>query len=74
MLFVTQTKTQDRVIVPLQPVTKRILEKYAMETPQVNNVEFNFHINEIAKLAGLDELKKVQMIKKLWKMKPGLVG
>lgn len=55
MLFVTQTKTTDRVVVPLRPEAKAILEKYSMEMPQISNPEFNFHIKEVARRAGLDE-------------------
>jgi integrase len=55
MLFITQTKTTDRIVVPLRPETKDILEKYNMEMPQISNPEFNFYIKEVAKLAGLNE-------------------
>jgi integrase len=55
MLFVTQTKTGGRVVVPLRPEAKAILEKYDMSMPQLNNVEFNFHIKEVARRAGLNE-------------------
>ncbi|GGH66712.1 hypothetical protein HNQ91_001813 [Filimonas zeae] len=55
MLFITQTKTTDRVVVPLRPATKAILEKYNMEMPLINNVDFNFQIKEVARLAGFNE-------------------
>jgi integrase len=55
MLFITQTKTTDRIVVPLRPETKAILDKYNMEMPQISNPEFNFYIKEVAKLAGLNE-------------------
>src|SRR5258708_32197333 len=59
MLFVTQTKTGGRVVVPLRPEAKAILEKYHMEMPQLNNVEFNFYIKVVARLAGLQEKIKI---------------
>ena len=55
MLFITQTKTDDRVVVPLRPDTKTILNKYNMEMPPVSNPDFNFHIKEVARMAGLTE-------------------
>lgn len=55
MLFVKQTKTGDRVVVPLRPEAQAILEKYSMEMPQISNVEFNFYIKIVARLAGLHE-------------------
>jgi integrase len=58
MLFVTQTKTSGRVVVPLRPEAKAILEKYNMEMPQVSNPEFNFYIKEVARLAGINEVIK----------------
>ncbi len=58
MLFITQTKTTDRIVVPLRPETKAILEKYDMEMPQISNPDFNFYIKEVAKQAGLNEMIK----------------
>lgn len=58
MLFVTQTKTGGRVVVPLRPEAKAILVRYNMYMPQLNNVEFNFHIKEVARRAGLNEMIK----------------
>ncbi|MDR3714778.1 MAG: phage integrase SAM-like domain-containing protein [Puia sp.] len=59
MLFVTQAKTGGRVVVPLRPEARAILEKYEMLMPKLNNVEFNFYIKEVARLAGLDEKVKI---------------
>jgi hypothetical protein len=59
MLFVTQTKTGDRVVVPLRPEAQAILEKYQMEMPQINNADFNFYIKEVARRAGLEEKVKI---------------
>ncbi|HVU59087.1 MAG TPA: site-specific integrase [Puia sp.] len=58
MLFVTQEKTGKRVVVPLRPEARAILEKYHMQMPQLNTVEFNFHIKEVARQAGLNEMIK----------------
>jgi len=55
MLFIMQTKTSDRIVVPLRPEAKAILEKYNMEMPQVSNVDFNFYIKEVAQLAGFND-------------------
>jgi site-specific recombinase XerD len=55
MLFITQTKTTDRIVVPLRSETRAILEKYNMEMPQISNPDFNFYIKEVAKLAGISE-------------------
>lgn len=55
MLFITQTKTDDRVVVPLRPDTQAILEKYHMEMPSISNTEFNFFIKEVARVAGLTD-------------------
>jgi integrase len=58
MLFVTQAKTGGRVVVPLRPEARAIFEKYHMQMPQLNNVEFNFHIKEVARRTGLNEMIK----------------
>ena len=59
MLFVTQAKTGERVVVPLRPEAQAILEKYNMEMPQINNADFNFYIKEVARWAGLQEKVKI---------------
>ncbi len=59
MLFITQTKTSDRVVVPLRPDTEAILKKYNMEMPQISNPDFNFYIKEVARLAGLTDSVKL---------------
>ena len=59
MLFVTQAKTGGKVVVPLRPEAKAILEKYDMRMPKLNNVEFNIYIKEVARLAGLNEKIKI---------------
>ena len=60
MLHVNQTKTLSTVVVPLKKDAKIILiEKYNMQMPQVSNVNFNYYIKEVAKLAGIDEQVKI---------------
>ncbi|MBK8088890.1 MAG: tyrosine-type recombinase/integrase [Chitinophagaceae bacterium] len=60
MLYVNQTKTLSTVVVPLKKDAKHILiEKYKMQMPQVSNVNFNYYIKEVAKLAGVDEQIKI---------------
>ncbi len=59
MLYITQSKTQSTVVVPLRPDAKKILiDKYQMQMPQVSNPKFNYYIKEIARLAGINELVK----------------
>jgi integrase len=48
-----------RVVVPLRPDAKKILEKYDSQMPQVSNPDFNFYIKGVARLAGLNELVKI---------------
>lgn len=60
MLYVNQTKTHSTVVVPLKKDAKKILiDKYNMQMPQVSNVNLNYHIKEIARLAGIDEQIKI---------------
>jgi integrase len=58
MLFVMQTKTSSRVVVPLRAEAKAILDKYDMQMPQISNPDFNLHIKEISKLAGIKDTIK----------------
>lgn len=60
MLYVNQTKTLSTVVVPLRKDAKNILiDKYNMQMPQVSNVNFNYYIKEVVKLAGIDEQIKI---------------
>ncbi len=60
MLYVNQTKTLSTVVVPLKKDAKKILiEKYNMQMPQVSNVNFNYYIKEVAKMAGIDDQIKI---------------
>ncbi|MFZ1528354.1 MAG: phage integrase SAM-like domain-containing protein [Ferruginibacter sp.] len=60
MLYVNQTKTLSTVVVPLRKDAKDILiDKYNMQMPQVSNVNFNYYIKEVVKLAGINEMIKI---------------
>jgi hypothetical protein len=60
MLYVNQTKTLSTVVVPLRKDAKDILiEKYNIQMTQVSNVNFNYYIKEVVKLAGIDEQIKI---------------
>jgi len=60
MLYVNQTKTLSTVVVPLRNEAKEILiNKYNMQMPQVSNVNFNYYIKEVVRLAGIDEMVKI---------------
>lgn len=60
MLYVNQTKTHSTVVVPLKKDAKKILiDKYNMQMPQVSNVNLNYHIKEVARLAGIDDQIKI---------------
>jgi integrase len=53
---VTQSKTGDRVVIPLHPVVTSILEKYEGQLPPaISNQKTNDFLKEIAKLAELNE-------------------
>jgi integrase len=60
MLYINQTKTLATVVVPLRKDAKDILiDKYDMQMPQVSNVNFNYYIKEVVRLAGIDEQIKI---------------
>lgn len=51
-----QQKTKNRVIIPILPAVKSIMDKYGNEMPKpMTNQKFNEYIKDIAKMAGLDE-------------------
>ena len=55
-LYVKQEKTGARVVIPLHPVVKSILNKYEGELPPApSNQKFNDYIKEVCELAGIDE-------------------
>lgn len=54
MLHVRQNKTGLTVVVPLrEDVRKIFIEKYEMNIPRVSMVNFNYHIKEVVRLAGI---------------------
>ncbi len=60
MLYVKQSKTLSTVVVPLRKEAKEILiDKYNMQMPQVSNVNLNYYIKDIARLAGINEMVKI---------------
>lgn len=60
MLYVNQSKTRSTVVVPLRKDVERIMiEKYQMQMPQVSNVNFNWYIKEVVRLAGITENVKI---------------
>jgi hypothetical protein len=60
MLYINQTKTLSTVVVPLKKDAKTILiDKYNMQMPQVSNVNLNYYIKQVAKLAGINEQIKI---------------
>jgi integrase len=57
MIHLEQSKTGSRVIIPLHPVVKNILEKYDFKLPVViSNQKFNKYLKEVAKEAKLNEM------------------
>lgn len=65
MLHVMQKKTLSTVIVPLREAARRILvDKYNMQIPQASNVNFNYYIKDVIRLAGITELVKISSKKR----------
>lgn len=51
-----QQKTKNRVIIPILPAVKAIMDKYGNEMPKpMTNQKFNEYIKDVAKMAELDE-------------------
>lgn len=56
LIELTQQKTRKRVVIPLHPKVKAILEKRNGNFPYyLSDVKFNVHIKEVCKLAGINE-------------------
>lgn len=56
MLHVEQEKTGNKVIIPLHPVVKSILDKYKGRLPDApSNQKFNDYIKEVCELSGIDK-------------------
>ena len=59
IISIRQTKTKDKVSVPVHPIVKAILDKYDNELPKpISNQKFNNYLKEAAQLAGIDEIVK----------------
>lgn len=53
---IEQQKTETKVIIPILPQAREILEKYDYNIPKViANQKFNEFLKEVARLAGLDD-------------------
>ncbi len=56
LIELTQQKTGKRVVIPLHPKVKAILDKRNGNFPYyLSDVKFNIHIKEVCKLAGIDD-------------------
>ena len=54
-ISITQSKTGDRVVIPVHPVVTSILNKYGgMLPPAISNQKSNDYLKDVAKLAGLN--------------------
>jgi len=54
---ITTLKTNQKVIVPIHPITKQIFEKYNYQLPrEISNQKFNEYLKDVAKIAGIKEL------------------
>lgn len=51
-----QKKTQEKVIIPIRPQLREILEKYDYTLPKSYEQKVNKYIKEVGKLAGIDEI------------------
>jgi len=73
-ISIKTVKTDTRVVIPLHPVVKSILNKYEYRLPKVpSNQKFNDYLKEIARLAGIDEpvsIEKTKGILKIRKSEP----
>lgn len=50
-------KTKDRLVIPVHPLVKNVLEKYAFTLPDpISNQKMNDALKEICKIAGLDKV------------------
>lgn len=51
-----QQKTNNKVVIPLHPVVKKILEKYDFNMPEpISNQKFNEYIKEVSRIVGIDK-------------------
>lgn len=76
-IYKTTKKTDERVVIPLHPKVKELLEKYDYQLPSISDVLINRYIKDVAKLAGIEEgiqitrhegFEKKSYIKKKWEL------
>jgi integrase len=58
-----QAKTGGKVVIPIHPTVKTIIEKYAGTLPTMPEQKINKHIKEVAKAAGICEKTEMQQTK-----------
>ncbi len=54
-----QQKTDNKVVIPLHPVVKGILNKYNGELPKMSDKNLNDYIKDVCELAGINELETI---------------
>jgi integrase len=54
-----QQKTSNKVVIPLHPVVKDILEKYNGQLPKMSDKNLNDYIKDCCELAGIDQLETI---------------
>lgn len=57
---IKQTKTGDRITIPIMSKLRPVLNKYPEALPSISNQNFNDYIKVVAKLAGLTEDREVK--------------
>ena len=74
MINLVQTKTNNRIIVPIRPIVAKILKKYNNELPKISNQKFNAYLYEICKMVDIlskeCEVKSIRGGKKYSETKP----
>ncbi|MBN2481021.1 MAG: phage integrase SAM-like domain-containing protein [Bacteroidales bacterium] len=58
-----QSKTRERVIIPIRPELEEILKKYDYQVPHIWEQKLNLHIKKIGAMAGITEKIEVEEIK-----------
>lgn len=57
---IKQTKTGDRITIPIMSKLRPVLNKYPVALPSISNQNFNDYIKVVANLAGLTEDREVK--------------
>ncbi|MBI9057768.1 MAG: site-specific integrase [Labilibaculum sp.] len=63
LIYLTQKKTGEDVIIPIRPELKAILEKYDYNTPKIWEQKLNKYIKEVGKLAKIKEPIAITKVK-----------